>query len=721
MADHDATDSALVRALPEHLEVPGVSAAYRLGAALVALLMVLLPLLYLAFIVAIGWAVWWHATENAPVLAAKGNARGRLAAYIGPIFIGVVLVLFLVKPLFAPRPKAPQPLVLKRGDQPLLFVFVDKLCDAIGAPRPLAIHADCDLNASAGFHSGGDLVRGGRVLTVGLPLMAGMSLVQFAGVLAHEFGHFAQGTGTRLSWLIHSVNRWFARVVYERDAWDARLDGLTKVWGWTSWIALLAKGCIWLTRRVLFGLMYLARAVSCYLSRQMEFDADRYQTALIGPAGTESAFRRLAVLGPLWGHALRQGWSGWDQRRLPADLPAFLHRHDTELKAETRHQLEASMEQEEKELFATHPRLVERIATSRAAGGIARFATDQPATSLLRDFDAVARDVTRRYFEAMLGPDLRPEHLLDPEALWAEQARDSADYAAMRRFSQNMPSRVAPLHLVATAPPQTGEALRARLQALRQRIASDAGAQDQACGAAVAASFARDNAEIAGVLLRAKVKIDPAAFGLDGKDQAAVDAARRRGEAEWPARVAEVRRLQAPLEERWSATLGLLAQGTAAGLPAEAAALADESRRLLAVLAALAALEGDVDALRSGQRVLDALLRNLADLKGNEALQDQVLHHGATLADRVRALMKPLEAQPYPFAHGKGQVSIAAHADAANIPPRNPVASVDAAGRLLAAIDDVYVRCLSRLAVAGEAVESALGLEPLAEPAQASA
>ena len=70
---------------------------------------------------------------------------------------------------------------------------------------------------------------------------------------------------------------------------------------------------------------------------------------------------------------------------------------------------------------------------------------------------------------------------------------------------------------------------------------------------------------------------------------------------------------------------------------------------------------------------------------------------------------------PYPFAHGKGAISIAAHADAANIPPRNPVASFEAAGRLLGAIDDVYLRCLARLAAAGEAVERALGLEPLAE------
>jgi Zn-dependent protease with chaperone function len=37
------------------------------------------------------------------------------------------------------------------------------------------------------------------VLVIGLPLAAGMSMRQVAGVLAHEFGHFAQGAGMRFN------------------------------------------------------------------------------------------------------------------------------------------------------------------------------------------------------------------------------------------------------------------------------------------------------------------------------------------------------------------------------------------------------------------------------------------------------------------------------------------------------------------------------------------
>ena len=61
------------------------------------------------------------------------------------------------------------------------------------------------------------------VLTIGLPLAATMSVRELTAVLAHEFGHFSQGVGMRFSYLTVVINRWFARVVYERDAWDERL------------------------------------------------------------------------------------------------------------------------------------------------------------------------------------------------------------------------------------------------------------------------------------------------------------------------------------------------------------------------------------------------------------------------------------------------------------------------------------------------------------------
>ena len=122
------------------------------------------------------------------------------------------------------------------------------------------------------------------VLTIGLPLVAGMDLTMLTGVLAHEFGHFAQGTGMRLTYVIRSINGWFARVVYERDSWDQWLvDAQHTSEHWAiSIIVALARLFVWMTRRILWVLMVIGHGVSSFMLRQMEFDADRYEARVSG-------------------------------------------------------------------------------------------------------------------------------------------------------------------------------------------------------------------------------------------------------------------------------------------------------------------------------------------------------------------------------------------------------------------------------------------------------
>ena len=93
--------------------------------------------------------------------------------------------------------------LLSRADEPVLFEFVNHLCGIVGAPQPTQIDVTNDVNAAASFESGLLTVVALRLkLTIGLPLVAGMTLRQFTGVLAHEFGHFSQGTGMRLTYVI---------------------------------------------------------------------------------------------------------------------------------------------------------------------------------------------------------------------------------------------------------------------------------------------------------------------------------------------------------------------------------------------------------------------------------------------------------------------------------------------------------------------------------------
>ena len=268
--------------------------AYRLGILLVAVVMILLPLLYLAIIALVGYGVYYHALEHTTILT-MGRGRGRFVAllgYVAPILVGGISVVFMFKPLFSRPSKQVKRVSLSRDRESLLFAFVERICGAVGAPSPRRIDVDCEVNASASFRRGLISFLGNDlVLTVGMPLVAGMNLRQFAGVLGHEFGHFAQGAGMRLSYVIRSISFWFTRVVYERDAWDQQLVDWSNEFDLrVGWILYLARGFVWLTRRILWCLMMIGHIVSGILLRQMEFDADRHEAQLTGSDTFEPAF-----------------------------------------------------------------------------------------------------------------------------------------------------------------------------------------------------------------------------------------------------------------------------------------------------------------------------------------------------------------------------------------------------------------------------------------------
>lgn len=79
-----------------------VPAVYRLGLVVGALLLVLLPCSYGALVLLAGYGVFCHATEQLTLLDNPGSTGG-LLLYVTPLVLGVVMVLFLIKPLFAPR------------------------------------------------------------------------------------------------------------------------------------------------------------------------------------------------------------------------------------------------------------------------------------------------------------------------------------------------------------------------------------------------------------------------------------------------------------------------------------------------------------------------------------------------------------------------------------------------------------------------------------------
>lgn len=394
-----------------------VSFGYRLHLMLVAVAMALLPVMYIAFVAVVAFALVFYTGFIMPSLVTH-VPRGRAAVVflgliIAPVIAGATMVLFLIKPLFFRIRDERRRRSLTRSAQPVLFELVDRICEATGAPVPQRIDVDYQVNASAQPLGGiWSVATGKMVLTIGIPLIAGMSARQLAGVLAHEFGHFSQKIGMGASLIIRKVNFWFLRVVYQRDTLDHVLDQLID--DSESWFVLvlqLAKVCVVFSRGVLWCFMMLGNFISAGLMRQMEYDADRYEYGLVGSKTfAETAFE-LQLLGASQQAGLDLMLEFFQRGRLADDMIYLTKNLRQQFPGELQAKIKSTWEAEKASWFATHPSDAARIARALAAEQPGCFQLDRPARDLVRYYDEICKGVTWDFYKDQLGSHISPQQL----------------------------------------------------------------------------------------------------------------------------------------------------------------------------------------------------------------------------------------------------------------------------------------------------------------------
>lgn len=397
------------------------TAGFHIGMMILAGLMVLMPLIYLGMIVGIGYLLFYHATVNLESVTRSHSILALIFLYVAPLIAGVVLLFFMVKPLFASRSRSQKLRTLEFGQEPLLFALVTRIAKAVGAPEPTRINVDCQPNASAGFGSGlGGIFGKDLVLTIGLPLVAGLSIQQLAGVIAHELGHFAQGTAMRLSYIVRSVNLWFARVVYERDDWDESLARGCEAENRFALVLMLAMFCIWLTRCILWVFMVMTHALSSFVLRQMEYDADRYEARLAGSKTFAKTQRRLLLLGLATNGANFVAARSWFLTgKLPDDLSSLILGISEGISKKEFRKIEKQEEKTTTGFFDSHPAHAERLANARKENAEGLFRLEGPATELFREFPKMSRAVTLDFYREVLGRRVKKDKLV-PTAAFLE-------------------------------------------------------------------------------------------------------------------------------------------------------------------------------------------------------------------------------------------------------------------------------------------------------------
>jgi len=715
---HD-TQAALVHSADIRFAPVRVSLPYQVGLLVVAVAMLLLPVIYVGLIGLLAAGTWYYATNSGGLIFALGGVSFWLA--VSPILAGVIGMLFMVKPIFARPPKPPEPHCLDRDEEPVLYAFVERLCRAIGAPPPREIHVDLAVNAAAGFRHGvRSMLRRDLVLTIGLPLVTSFSVRQLAGVLAHEFGHFTQATAMRFSYVIGTVNHWFARVVFERDQWDLSLERMKKDTdvGLVTLILGLASICIWISRRILWVLMHVGHALSCYLMRQMEYNADAHQVQV---AGSDSVREILLDLTRLEvAKSLAEGHLNhlWEEGRRAADFPSLIRLHAEQFgrDPEAVAQLDQAVLQRKGALFDTHPSAAKRIRHAEKLRAVPAITSTQAAVALFHRFERISEEVTASAYRQTFGEQA--------EVATTVSARDAADDAANASARSDAANRLVfgthVLHFGVA--PQAGNPTPAgggaegvaALRQARERVV--------ACFATLPAILTRYDemlrrlygAEAALALDNAGVPYWKAGYDLPTEPPDAMWAIKHAAEEERLALRGELAPTFDAVAARVDAAIAL---SLLPDIRRRLSPSAPERDALAAMVGALRAIVdswGQTADLHINCNHIALLSRAAESHEREEQFQrsgSRLLHETYTMLERLFAR---LNETPYPFGHRRGPVSIARFA----VPeePRRGMAILQDAGAALERIMMLYHRCWGELALLVEEVERVAGLPALEVP-----
>jgi Zn-dependent protease with chaperone function len=636
------------------------SPLYRLGLMLVALGMVLLPALYLGLIALSGFAVLSYAIRFSSLLGAADfgveGALGILVFYVAPVLAGAAMTLLLLKPLFAPRPVLAESFALNHADAPRLFALIGWICRSLNAPMPSRVDVDCSVNAGADLRGGFRSIFGADIaLRVGLPLVAGMNLSQFAGIIAHEYGHFSQGAAMRAHYLIRAINDWFGRVVYERDMWDLALEHATEAEDCDPRLVValwLVRAGIACGRGVLWLLMALGGLLSSFMSRQMELDADRYEMKFCGSATFISTTLRLQQLNLGADLGQRQLIAKWKkEKKLFDQIPDFIVGRANEISADAQERCYARALQRKTRLFDSHPSDAARIERARAAREPGVFHDTAPATSLFADYPELSRRLTLFFYRDVTGREIAPESLI-PGAPASSDAEDDrgADRQSLQRWFLGIATDSRPIIIRENKALvfRREEVLRAEMQACRRQMEESLPAARDAFAEFNHAESRRSQARQAAQLLDAGFQFDPAEFGLADTD---TDTAQAGAEEPRGAADAVLRKFEAAAQCRLTDAVQLLRLPQVAAKIPNAAKLQDEAREMIFVLSRLGDFFEPLLELREDCAALELLLLHRRSQPAADNIGAVLDDIATAIQQRVNAIQEQARQVRYPFPH----------------------------------------------------------------------
>ncbi len=371
------------------MEPPKVGLVRKAGALIVALILLMMPVFYLAVMGTVGFGMYWLAVSE--ILAGQHPA----VFWAAEAGLGLFLVC-LIKPLIEPQRRGEKVYVVDAQQELLLGELTSKICEQIGAKQPKRIELECSTRVVA--------AKSGSVLTIGLPAMASLSVEQFAAVVGDELAQNRSGAAGGLMSLIRGINYWLWRSVYGKGRFDRWLSLVAQRRHFHLAKLLLPLMLMRLPAQiVLFIPMFIANTIAAAAVRAAEFDADRTAARLVGKKTFMAVVERLEQINFVWDGMLMDLKFLSKEGELPENLPQQIALRMQDMTAELCAALRETVHAPDEKPFETRPSTPDRFEAVQNEPESGVFRCGLAARGLFKEYESVARQMSGDFYAGRFG------------------------------------------------------------------------------------------------------------------------------------------------------------------------------------------------------------------------------------------------------------------------------------------------------------------------------
>lgn len=239
----------------------------------------------------------------------------------GLVAMGLAVIVFVVKFIFAGKKTDNDHIVITEAEQPELFAFIRRLTEETNTRFPKKIEISPDVNAAVYYDSSfwSMFLPVRKNLIIGMGLVNSVNISEFKAIMAHEFGHFSQRS-MKLGSFTYNVNRVIYDMLYENDGYNKFLRGMAGLHSVVAVFTILASKIARAIQYILKDMYKLVNKQYMGLSREMEFHADTIAAAVAGGNNAVSGLVKVSIGGITYAKAIGMANEMLPDKKITANI-----------------------------------------------------------------------------------------------------------------------------------------------------------------------------------------------------------------------------------------------------------------------------------------------------------------------------------------------------------------------------------------------------------------